>query len=116
MSVLGKEETWVVSLDTMTHPSTRAGLLSRVAEPTYRDLARLGLPVVWGFPNERIHTIRIKKLNWFDIGLLDVYIKPVGLSRSSTKLKRLGPLRYAAPWLNIAFRSTRGLQRGAAGA
>jgi N-acetylglutamate synthase-like GNAT family acetyltransferase len=67
-----------LSLATMTHPAYRhQGLFETLAKKTYAEVARDGIHIVYGFPNELSYPGFIKKLNWFDITTMQSMFRPL---------------------------------------
>ena len=61
------------SIDTMTHPDYRGkGVLPYLATQVYEECKLKGFRFVYGFPNEMIYPIRIKKLGWKGFGKMSV--------------------------------------------
>lgn len=81
-TVLGSQ-----SLDTMTHPSyRRQKMFETLAKKVYDEAKRDGVYLVYGFPNEFSHPGFIKKLSWFNIGIMQPSFKPLNW-RNAIKLK-----------------------------
>ncbi|MFX1394336.1 MAG: GNAT family N-acetyltransferase [Promethearchaeota archaeon] len=73
-----KEYTATLSLDTMTHPDYRGqGIFPTLATNLYNDLGKSGISITYGFPNTLSIYGFIKKLNWFEISKVPIYIRPL---------------------------------------
>jgi len=93
----GRERTFAMSCDTMTHPGyQRQGMFARLARELYEEIAsREDVSTVWGFPNPASHPGFVGKLGWFDIHEFPTLVKPLATARvlaryvSSQRLARL---------------------------
>jgi len=64
------------SLDTMTHPDYRGrGVFVRLAKKVYEECNLQGYRFVYGFPNELIYPMRLKKLSWKGFGKMSILCK-----------------------------------------
>ena len=79
-----------LSLDTMTHPDCRhQKIFETLANKVYADAAKDGIHVVYGFPNNFSYPGFIRKLRWFDVGTVQVMLKPLNW-RNAVGLKVRG--------------------------
>jgi GNAT superfamily N-acetyltransferase len=79
----GRDHVAALSGTTMTHPAYRGlGLFPKLAQTTYDHMARSGMAMVWGFPNQFSHRGLIRNLNWVDIYEVPTFRLPLspGLS------------------------------------
>lgn len=64
------------SIDTMTHPDYRGqGVFPYLAKKFYKECERRGFRFVYGFPNQLIYPIRIRKLGWKGLGKMSILCK-----------------------------------------
>lgn len=107
MKLGGQDVIGALSLDTMVHPAfRRQGMLTRLAEDLYRDVAEEGVPLVYGFPNEQSHHGLVKYLGWVDlVETLPIYVRPLDFS---SLLRQVLPseflTRLAAPVAQLAYK------------
>ena len=67
-----------LSLDTMTHNNFRGrNIFPKLASNLYNELGKTGIPITYGFPNSMSINGFIKKLNWFNISEVPIYIRPL---------------------------------------
>ena len=90
-----KDKTYLAaqSGDTFTHANHRGkGLFVRLAKATYQTCKEEGIRFVYGFPNEKSHHGLVNRLEWKDIGRMQVY----SIAVKSLPLVRLayGKLRF----------------------
>ncbi|HLK11352.1 MAG TPA: GNAT family N-acetyltransferase [Candidatus Binatia bacterium] len=78
---------FAMSCDTMTHPDyQKQGMFVTLARELYADLAaRHGVTTVWGFPNDRSYPGFVGKLDWFEVHVFPMRVKPI---RSRDVLQR----------------------------
>lgn len=75
------------SLDTMTHPAyRRQKMFETLASKVYEEAEEDGIHIVYGFPNKFSYPGFVKKLNWFDIAIMQTMVKPFNW-RNAIKLK-----------------------------
>lgn len=78
MKIGNKEYMTSLSLDTMTHRNHRGqGIFPTLAIKLYDVLGKNGIPITYGFPNAFSIRGFIKKLNWFEISDVPIYIRPL---------------------------------------
>ncbi len=66
------------SCDSMTHKSFGGrGLFINLAELAYKRIQEMGVKFVFGFPNETIYGLRVKKLKWRHTENINQYIQNV---------------------------------------
>ena len=108
----GEEILVAQSADTMTHPQYQGkGLFTTLARMTFELAAREGVKFIYGWPNQNSYYGFKNKLNWDELGNMQVFRFPVmtlPLAKASWKLKALRPLYdwYSARILNLLTRST----------
>ncbi|GAB4538305.1 MAG: hypothetical protein Kow0063_25980 [Anaerolineae bacterium] len=95
MKIGDRDIVGALSLDTMVHPDFRGqGLFTALAKELYDRIAREGVPIVYGFPNEQSHSGFVKRLQWIDLcDDLPVYVRPLNFAKL---LDRLVPVRLLA--------------------
>ena len=78
---------FAMSCDTMTHPDyQKQGMFVTLARELYADIAaRHGVTTVFGFPNDASHGGFVGKLDWFDVHVFPLRVKPI---RSGPVLRR----------------------------
>jgi hypothetical protein len=81
------ERVFAMSCDTMTHPDyQKQGIFVTLARELYAGIAeRSGVSTVWGFPNDASHPGFVGKLDWFDVDVFPLRVKPL---RSARVLQR----------------------------
>ena len=75
-----KDEVYItsLSLDTMTHKYYRGtGIFPTLASKLYKELGESGINITYGFPNEYSINGFVKKLDWFEISSVPIYILPL---------------------------------------
>lgn len=81
MKIGNKEYTTSLSLDTMTRRNYRGqGLFPTLATELYNNIGKNGIPITYGFPNAFSIRGFIKKLDWFEISDLPIYIRPMNFA------------------------------------
>jgi RimJ/RimL family protein N-acetyltransferase len=76
-----------LSLDTMTHPDyRRQKMFETLAKRVFDEAAKDGIPIVYCFLNQFTYPCFINKLNWFDIGTMQVMLNPLNWE-NAVKLK-----------------------------
>jgi len=77
-----------LSLDTMTHPDyRRRGMFEVLSKEVYSEAASIGIDIVYGFPNRQTsYPGFISKLDWFDVSMTKVRIRPVNC-RNAVRVK-----------------------------
>ena len=79
----GQEYLTGLSMTTMTHPDYRGrGLFVTLAESVYSRMAREGMALVWGFPNDLSHRGFVRDLAWVDIHEVPNFRKPLADGRA----------------------------------
>lgn len=104
--VAGAERVFAMSCDTMTHPDyQKQGIFVTLAQELYDDIARRdGVTTVFGFPNDSSRPGFVGKLDWFDVHVFPLRVKP---ARSAGILARWVPPALAAALGAIADRAYR---------
>jgi GNAT superfamily N-acetyltransferase len=76
-----------LSLDTMVHPDYRGqGMFVKLAANLYESVARQGIHLVYGFPNENSHHGFVSKLGWIDLcGPVPLFVKLLNLEHVLSK-------------------------------
>lgn len=68
----------ICSIDSMTHPDYRGkSVFSHLAKKFYKECEQRGFRFVYGFPNQSIYPIRIRKLAWRGLGKMSILCKEV---------------------------------------
>lgn len=97
-----------LSMDTMTHPTYRKqGIFQTLALKLYADLAKDGISITYGFPNENSLSGLTNLLGWSHIATLNMYVKPLNVERFIQKGKGGRFLAFiAARPLSFFFRQS----------
>ncbi|MFO8109948.1 MAG: GNAT family N-acetyltransferase [Thermoplasmata archaeon] len=87
MWIHGRRKIGSLSLDTMVHPDYRGqGMFTTLAEQLYRELARDGVVLTYGFPNANsIHGFT-NRLEWKEIFKIPLFARPIDFDRSATMM------------------------------
>ena len=94
--VQGRERVLAMSCDTMTHPDyQRQGMFVTLADELYAEIERLGVSVVWGFPNAASRPGFVGKLGWQDVHEFALRVKPIRSAAVVRRWVRSEPLASA---------------------
>jgi hypothetical protein len=83
LSIGGEPHLTGLSVTTMTHPDYKGrGLFATLANDLYMSLANQDYLMVWGFPNDQIHRVRVRDLAWQEVYEIPMFRLDMNIPKS----------------------------------
>jgi GNAT superfamily N-acetyltransferase len=101
MKVGDERRMGALSLDAMVHPDyQRQGIFTTLAREAYGQMARKGVPLVYGFPNKNAHGLLARKMDRIDLWQNPpIWLRVANASSVARQRIGAGPVGVTAGWL-----------------